>query len=129
MPSSENKQQVVQHAGNIEDKMYKSSLKQVVAFLNTTLPQVGEADSLEATDKLDKKTKKVRSKQDRDSELQSSYLMRDVTPTRIPAKLEKPEESKKRINKFSGRKYNDIKMSRKLRKGRKELPPKSAESP
>lgn len=129
MPSPGNKQRMVQRTEEIEDRMYKSSLKQIVAFLNATLPSVEECEDPETIGKSQVEIKKVKSKQDKDSGPQSSYLVRDVTPTRVPAKLEKPETVKKRTNKFSERKYNDIKINRKLRQEKKKPVSKSMKDP
>lgn len=98
---------------DIEKEIYRSSLKQVVNFLNTTLPPL-ENDSVEKPVKIKKKEKKIENET-----LENSYLLKSVTPTRQMSdfKVKDTNETvKKRINTFSERKYKDTKMNRKLHK-------------
>lgn len=109
---------------DIEREIYKSSLKQVVTFLNTTLPPL-ENEILDKKDSQDKKRaiKKKIERVDQNKELENSYLLKSVTPTREFKDFKKDEERnsrKKRVNSFSERKFNDIKVNKKLRKTNKK---------
>lgn len=115
---------VSQHTRNAEDRMYRSSLKQIVSFLNTTLPPLEDSESV---DRTEKKIKKLKDKPDENAEL-GSYLVKDVTPTRVPGKPSESKTKKKRINAFSERKYNDIRADGKLRQGKRHVPKKEAHS-
>lgn len=102
----------------LEKKMYKSSLKQVVEFLNTTLPPIEDSSEVENKIKKQKLKKKASKKIEQDEIVddKNSYRIRDVTPSRVFKKLEPKKDTTKRVNKYSERKYNDIKDIKRLKK-------------
>jgi len=103
----------------LEKKMYKSCLKQVVEFLNTTLPPIEDFSEVENKIKKQKLKKKASKKVEQDDDIvdeKNSYKIRDVTPSRVFTKLEPKKDTSKRVNKYSERKYNDIKDIKRLKK-------------
>lgn len=110
---------------DLEKRMYRSSLKQVVEFMNATLPPLSESSELKPITVVRPRTErqlgtyKVRDSKKKTRLLMQddkSYSVRSVLPTRIKKLTEEEEEEKpkKRINKFSERKYNDMKERKKL---------------
>ena len=105
----------------LEKEIYKSSLKQIVSFLNTTLPPVIK-DSEESDEKPKEKIKIKKNKTEEKIDLRDSYLIKSVTPKRELKnfkKKEEPEGLRKRFNTFSERKLNDLKVNKKLHKTKK----------
>lgn len=114
---------------HFEERLYRSSLKQVVDFLNTTLPPLSDTEesSHSATEEIKEKKpvkiKKLGIYKVRDTKKKTKALMQeageystfDVEPTRIRKSLKKedPNAKKKRFNKFSELKYNDMVKKRK----------------
>lgn len=117
----------------LEKRMYRSSLRQIVKFLNTTLPPVcvseessTEEPPREASKEAPKEKRPLKARRlgiykVRDTKKKTralvedagGYSVRAVTPTRVKKTVEKetaaPAARKKRINKYSELKYNDIK--------------------
>lgn len=105
----------------LETKMYRSCLKQLVNYLNSKLPKLEES-SFESVVELEEKPKRVKKlpKEIIKEEFNDSYKLKDVTPTRKFKKVEEiKKEKKKRFNKYSERKYNDIKALRSFKKHKK----------
>lgn len=117
----------------LEREIYRSSLKQVVQFLNTTLPPLEESADSELLEKLEEKKLKKREERKSSFKLRKeeeqldkdSYLLKSVTPRRNIEKCAKKEvkvekeSRKKRMNSFSERKNNDVKANRKLHSKKK----------
>lgn len=116
----------------LEKMMYRSSLKQAVAFLNTTLPP--HVDSEESEDlsvkQVEEESPKERSKNRlgiykvRNAKKKTKliikeageYAVTDIAPTRVKKALvseQAPQGKKKRVNRFSELHYNDIKNKNK----------------
>lgn len=103
----------------LEKEIYRSCLKQVVEYLNTTLPPLEDSDESSNIEKpkVEKKKDKFKKKEE-DTDY---YLLRDTQPTRTIEKCTKKKPQafygkKKRVNEFSERKVNDIKINKKARK-------------
>lgn len=127
----------------LEREIYRACLKQVVEFLNTTLPPISDSEDSEKVSKASSKKNKIESTKEttessgtveaagsvkkisvrngREKNDRLSYSLRSVTPTREKKsiKVEAPKlgaERKKRVNSFSERKNNDKKANRQLHK-------------
>ncbi|ELA41899.1 uncharacterized protein VICG_01083 [Vittaforma corneae ATCC 50505] len=90
MAKSEQKE--IQPLSGLEEQMYKSCLKQIVKYLNTTLPPLSESDesTIQSTTPSTKQTKTAKdSKTDARRESRGSYLLRDVVPSKIRKSIDK----------------------------------------
>lgn len=104
MEKSEHKK--TQRPSDLEEQMYRSCLKQVVKFLNTTLPPLSESDEsiAQSTVPSTKKTKVGKNpKRDTTREDGNSYSLRDVTPSKTRENAGK-KTSKKASNNKKGSK-------------------------
>ncbi|KAI5151059.1 hypothetical protein ENBRE01_1874 [Enteropsectra breve] len=121
--ASELESQKLEEIEKREKGFYQSCLKQVVQFLNTTLPPIVDSDEIAEKSESEEKEKKERThrpmglfkikdtkkiKRAIIAENSGGPRMRDITPAKQKKIDEKPkEEKKKRINKFSEMKYKD----------------------
>lgn len=124
----------VDQTQNINDELektfYKSCLKQVVNFLNSTLPSLSdenvadlEPKTKEVKYRITKKTTGIYGVKD-SKKIKKAILLEMKAVDKINSKKQKKtiqnktEEQikKKRINKFSEEKYNNMKKDKKLKK-------------
>lgn len=81
---------------NLEKEMYRSCLKQVVAYLNTTLPPLSESEESiiePKTPKVDK-IKKIKKEI---KPVENSYLIRDTIPSKVLSKEPIKDKSKDKL--------------------------------
>lgn len=99
----------------IEKEIYRSCLKELVEFLNTTLPPLSDEES-ESEEKQPQKKKKIIQKEKKPTE--SSYLLKDVVPTRVPKEIKENNQKKTKSGKGKSRntKNNKTKEYKKPRK-------------
>lgn len=104
----------------IEKEIYRSCLKQVVNFLNTTLPPIPDSDE---SDDVETKTKKQAGNKDKSKskekplekeDIKNSYKIKDTVPTRVktPVKekqktpVKKTRSYKPKVDNFKSKKSN-----------------------
>lgn len=75
----------------IEEEMYRSCLRQVVAHLNTTLPPLSDT---EESSEVPVKQQPPKKKLTREEPTKGSYMLRDVKPSKVREACVKKEKKK-----------------------------------